>query len=241
MNRLVAQIEEWIRGKEDETCEFKEAKQRYDFEELVKYGAGLANCGGGRIILGVTDLRPRRVVGTQAFDQPERTRNGLRERLRLRVDFDEVSHPDGRVLVFHVPSRPVGTPIGDRGVYWTRHGDSLAGMSEEQLRGVFAEAGRDFTAQPCPAAGLSDLDGRAVEDFRRRWVARSGNSALSALSHEQLLTDAGVLLDGQVTYASLILFGTHQALGRHLPQAEVTFEYRSDNAIAPQSRRNPSA
>ena len=45
-----AQIE-WLQGllkaKEDEHLEFKEARNRYDFEELVKYCAALANEGGG--------------------------------------------------------------------------------------------------------------------------------------------------------------------------------------------------
>ena len=54
------QIDEWLRGKEDEHLEFKEAKTRYDFEKLVKYCAALANEGGGTVVLGVSDLRPRR-------------------------------------------------------------------------------------------------------------------------------------------------------------------------------------
>jgi|GEM_PF-4857805 len=42
----------------------KEAKQNYQFEKLVDYCVALANEGGGKIILGVTDKRPRRIVGT---------------------------------------------------------------------------------------------------------------------------------------------------------------------------------
>ena len=60
--------------------EAKEAKQSYPFDKLVKYCAALANEGGGKVILGVTDRRPRRIVGTRAFTQPERTRAGLIEK-----------------------------------------------------------------------------------------------------------------------------------------------------------------
>lgn len=49
---------------EGEHIEFKEAKRRFDFEELVNYCVALANEGGGRIVLGVTDKLPRKVVGT---------------------------------------------------------------------------------------------------------------------------------------------------------------------------------
>jgi len=42
--------------------------------------------------LGVTDKRPRQVVGSKAFPQPERTRAGLMEQLHLRVDFSIIHH-----------------------------------------------------------------------------------------------------------------------------------------------------
>ena len=40
------------------------------FDKLVNYCVALANEGGGKIILGVTDERPRSVVGTTAFAEP---------------------------------------------------------------------------------------------------------------------------------------------------------------------------
>src|SRR5438876_5183234 len=101
----VEKLQKWLNAKEDEHLECKEAKYNFHFEELVKYCVALANEGGGKIILGVSDKRPRQVVGSSAFDQPERTRRGLLDRIPLRIDFDEVQHPQGRVLVFHVPSR----------------------------------------------------------------------------------------------------------------------------------------
>lgn len=45
-----------------------------------------ANEGGGKIILGINDKMPRRVVGCQAFNQLERTKAGLIDRLRLRIE-----------------------------------------------------------------------------------------------------------------------------------------------------------
>ena len=190
MSELLSQLEGWLQEKEAETCEFKEAKNRFDFEELVKHSVSMANNGGGRILLGVTDKRPRQVVGTQAFDQPERTRNGLRERIHLGVNFEVINHPSGRVLVFEIPSRPVGTPVQDKGIYWTRDGDSLVPMTPEQLRDVFAEGGRDFSAEVCPNAALTDLDMGAVEDFRRRWMSKSGNNSSTVSLRPQLILES---------------------------------------------------
>ena len=57
---------------ENEHIEFKEAKNNLHFEKLVDYCVALANAGGGRIVLGVSDQRPRKVVGTLAFELPEK-------------------------------------------------------------------------------------------------------------------------------------------------------------------------
>jgi ATP-dependent DNA helicase RecG len=35
----------------------------------------------------VLDKRPRKVVGSDAFEQPERTRKGLIDKLKVMVDF----------------------------------------------------------------------------------------------------------------------------------------------------------
>lgn len=233
----IEQLEELMASKEGEHLEFKEAKENFHFETLIKYCAALANEGGGKVVLGVTDKRPRSVVGSQAFEQPERTRSGLIDKLHLNIDFSMVNHSEGRVLIFHVPTRPIGNPVKYEGIYWQREGDSLRAMSEDRLRGIFAEGGHDFSSDICASATLDDLDTEAIENFRKRWVKKSGNQSLTTLTQEQLLNDAEALVDGGVTYAALILFGTHKALGRHLAQAEVIFEYRASDASGPAQQR----
>ncbi|MBW2222017.1 MAG: ATP-binding protein [Deltaproteobacteria bacterium] len=58
MSVTVEQLEEMMTFKEGESLEFKEAKNNFHFETLVKYCAALANEEGGDVILGVTDKRP---------------------------------------------------------------------------------------------------------------------------------------------------------------------------------------
>lgn len=233
----IEQLEELMISKEGEHLEFKEARKNFHFETLVKYCTALSNEGGGKIILGVTDKRPRSVVGSQAFAQPERTRAGLIAQLHLNIDFSIVNHPDGRVLIFHVPTHPIGNPVKDKGVYWQRQGDSLIAMSEDRLRSIFAEAGHDFSADICASATMDDLDSASIENLRKRWIIKSGNQGLATLTQEQLLNDAEALVDGDLTYAALILFGSRKALGRHLAQAEVIFEYRASDASGPAQQR----
>ena len=231
------QLEELMTSKEGEHLEFKEARRNFHFEALVKYCAALSNEGGGKIIFGVTDKRPRKVVGSQAFEQPERTRAGLIEQLHLNIDFSIVNHPNGRVLIFIIPTHSIGNPVKYKGIYWQRKGDSLIAMSEDRLRNIFAEAGHDFSADICASSTMDDLDSGAIENLRKQWIKKSGNQGLATLTQEQLLNDAEALVDGDLTYAALILFGSHKALGRHLAQAEVVFEYRASGASGPAQQR----
>lgn len=69
MSRSVHPFRDWLNAKEDEHREFKEAKNNFHFEKLVKYCAALANESGGSIVLGVTDKPPRKIVGSRALGQ----------------------------------------------------------------------------------------------------------------------------------------------------------------------------
>lgn len=237
MSDLLQVLAGLLDTKEDEHLEFKEAKGGFHFDKLVKYCAALANEGGGSIVLGVTDKRPRRVIGSQAFQNIERTKAGLIERLRLRITIDEIQHPDGRVLIVTAPSRPIGMAIPVEGAYWMRGGEDLVPMTPDMLRRIFDESGPDFSAEICTRATAADLEPRAIEEFRARWHRKSGNEALLKTPTEQLLRDAELVTASGITYAALILLGTRAALGVHLAQAEVIFEYRSSDAVGPAGQR----
>ena len=227
----------WMAEPEAERLEFKEAKANYDFDKLAKYCSALANEGGGRIILGITDKRPRRVVGCQAFPDPGHTVARLTRALQFRIEFEEIQHPHGRVLVFNAPPHMLGVPVQHEGIYWARAGDELKPMPPDQLRRIFDEAAPDLSAELHPKAVLSDLDPALIERFRAMWRRKSANAALDAVSPQQLLEDAELMQDGKLTLAALILAGTKAALGRYLAQAEVIFEYRSsESSLAHQQR-----
>jgi ATP-dependent DNA helicase RecG len=230
------QLQQWLNAKENEHLEFKEAKANFHFEKLVKYCAALANEGGGSMVLGVTDKTPRRVVGSAAFADLERTKAGLIDRLKLRIEAEEIAHPDGRVLVFIAPARPIGIPIAVEGAYWIRAGEDLAPMTPDMLRRIFDEAVPDYSAEICRDATLADLDPAVIEALRSRWARHSTNKAVARRPAEKLLRDADLILPDGVTYAALILLGTRAALGRFLAQAEVIFEYRS--TVRPISARS---
>ena len=230
-------IEELLNAKEGEQYQFKEAKRRFDFGEAAQCCCALANCGGGKLVFGITDERPRKVVGSLAFDQPERTRKGLIDKLKVMVDFQLYDYEGKRVLVFDVASRPLGLPLQVDGIAWWYEGDSLIPMPEVIRRKIYGEIGFDFSGSICPGAAITDLDEGAIEVFRAKWIEKSGNKRLGNLSIEQILRDSEAITDEGITYAALILFGKKEALGKYLPQSEIIFEYRSSNASGPANQR----
>ena len=231
------QFQALLASPEGSRIEFKTAASGYQFEDLVKYCVALANEGGGVMVLGVTDRRPRQVVGTQAFLEPGRTEAGLFEQLRRRIQIEEYIHDGKRVLLFHIPGHLPGTAWQHKGTFWMRAGDALVPMTDEQLRRIHEETGPDFSAEFCAEAHLNDLDQNAVDVLRRLWQRKSPEQNLAIRSEEQLLTDAEFIVDGRLTYAALILLGKREALGRYLGQAEIIFEYRSGEAPGPAAER----
>lgn len=236
MTTTPEQLREWLAAPEGARIEFKSATGGYHFDKLVEYCVAIANEGGGKIILGVSDERPRTVVGTSAFAEPGRTEAGLHERLGHRVPVEELRHEGKRILIVHVPGRLPGTAWSINGKFLKRAGDELAGMTDAELRAVFAETGPDFSAEPS-SASLADLSPDALAEFRRRWARRAGNARVTSWTDEDTLVNAELQQDGKVLFAALILFGTRAALGRHLAQAEVVFEYRSSEASGPAADR----
>lgn len=230
-------IEEILNAPEGEHFEFKEAKTRFDSNEAARYCCALSNCGGGKFVLGITDKRPRQVVGSHAFDQPERTRKSLMDKLHVRVDFEILEQDGKRVLVFDVVGRPLGLPVQVDGIAWWRNGDSLVSMPEDVRRKIYAETGHDFSSDICTGATMTDISMETIEIFRAKWIAKiktdpekSGLlNRISSIQSEQLLLDIGAVTDEGITYAALVLFGSTSALTKHLAQAEVIFEYRPSN------------
>lgn len=153
-------LEQWLLvPAETEQLEFKEAKRQFDTTKLLKYCVALANEGGGYLVLGVTDKHPRSVVGSQAFlsqDSLNKIKATIVEKLRFRVDVIELLHSNGRVLVFEIPTRPVGQASTFEGTYLMRAGEDLVPMTPDMLKRIFAEDQQDWFSQPARSYASPD-------------------------------------------------------------------------------------
>jgi hypothetical protein len=133
----IAQIDAWRAKPETENLEFKEAKQQFDSKKLLEYCVAISNEGGGYLLLGIADKPPRSVIGTKAFPNLKKVAADIFNNLNFRVDVEEVSHPGGRVVIFHIPSRPFDEPRQLNGKYLMRVNESILPMTPEQLKRIF--------------------------------------------------------------------------------------------------------
>jgi predicted HTH transcriptional regulator len=197
----VEQIDSWCRyASESQHLEFKEARAQFEMSRLCEYCVALANEGGGHLLLGITDKRPRAVVGTQAFRDIVVAAQRLHEALGFRVDVEEVAHPNGRVVVFRIPSRPFGTVYHLDGRYLMRSGQSLVPMSEDRLRAIFAE-GRKHWLLECEWRGLSVANVIEQLDTPRYFQLLKLPQPETSLAVVDRLVDAGLLVADASTYA----------------------------------------
>jgi predicted HTH transcriptional regulator len=196
MQTTPEQIDLWRKSpSEKQRLEFKEAKSQFDTRKLYEYCVALANEGGGSLVLGVADKPPRPVVGTQAFRNPVAMAEKLFQAVGFRIDIEEVMHPDGRILVFHIPSRPRGTAYHLDGAYLMRSGEALVPMSEDQLRRIFAEGEPDWLEEHSKTGlhaqqVVETLDTQAFFELLKLPYPTNRKSVIDRLLQERLIDEA---------------------------------------------------
>lgn len=193
MTTTPAQIDLWRKvASETANLEFKEAKDSFDFDKLCNYCVALANEGGGHLILGVGDKAPRPVVGTAAFADTVATEKRVFDKVGFHVAVEAIPHPDGRVVVLAVPTRPRGTAYHVDGRYLMRSGSSLVSMSEDRLRSIFDEGKPDWLAETCRAGMtgqevVDSLDTQTFFELLKLPFASGQEAILERLVTEKLI------------------------------------------------------
>lgn len=233
-----------LRESEDHV-EFKAAQHSYPFNGgshkeqserrrcFLGYVVALSNELGGDLVLGMADKHPHDVVGTDfALGQVGELEDAVYGQLQIRVHCEELYDELGkRVLVTHIPSRPIGRRMKFEGVALMRTGDSLRNMSDEEEFAILSESEPDFSANICNGLSLSDLDENAIDELKDAYSNKQENSGLVHLPLDRILSDLKLLnSNGQLTNAALILLAKAAVLEKYLPQAKIIWEYRSTDS-----------
>lgn len=245
-------IEQLTHLKESEDkVEFKEAKNNFPFDGgshkeqsdrrkcFLGYVVALSNEGGGMLVFGMTDKEPRNVVGSDfALGLIGNLEDEVYKRLYIRVHCEELLDESGnRILITHIPTRPPARLMKYEGVALMRTGDSLRNMSDDEMFKILSEQEPDFSAKICADFTLDKIDDDAFVTLKEKYAFKQKNKAFIHATKEHALIDLGLMIDGRLTYAALILLGKQEVLKKLLPNALVNIEYRNNENQIPFDKR----
>jgi len=212
---------------ENEVVEFKRAGNDYDTNKIGEYFSALANEANLRnverawLVFGV-DNKTRSVVGSDYRQDHERLHS-----LKMQIaadtepsitfrDIHELHAPQGRVVLFEIPAAPMGMPIGWKGHYYSRAGESLTSLGldkQDEIRGQMGAT--DWSAQVVQGATLAHLDAsalsRARESFARKYANRFAPDEVMRWMDSTFLDRAKLTQDGQITRTTLLLLGKDES------------------------------
>lgn len=158
---------------------------------MLGYVVALANEKGGMLVLGMSDKLPHEVVGSDfAKDETGQLEDEIYKRLFIRVHCEELyDQRNRRVLIIHVPSRPIGKALRFEGVPLMRVGESLREMDDQEYFSILQEQDPDFSAKICKGLTIENLSEEAINNMREHLYEKRGNSEFLSKPIGQLLSD----------------------------------------------------
>ncbi len=228
----------------EDKVEFKEALNQYNFNNgrrsVLGYTVALANEGGGKLILGVRENNNglHIITGSAAWEGLEgKLAEDIYRDKQIRIQTEVLYEGTKRVLVIHIPSRPVGKTLKFEDVPLMRVGEDLLPMCDEQLFKILQEQEPDFSAKICPDLTPRDVDKDAIGILKEKYAKKQNNPGFKTQSNKQVLIDLDLMIDGKLTYAALILVGKKEKIRSFLPQSNVIIEYRRSDTVIESDNR----
>ena len=199
---------------------------------ILGYVIALCNECGGRMVIGMHDDYPHKVIGTK---QNENTLGELESNIyrdtSIRTDvyelFEDEEKKEGRVVVIEVPSRPIGKVYKFEDVPLMRVGEDLLPMDDKVLLSIIQEQEPDFSELFCNEATFEDLDHEAIRIMKEKYSKKQRNPSFIALDDKQALSDLNLIKGDKVTNACVLLVGKESFINQKFPQAKVMLEYRN--------------
>ena len=211
-----------IQHKESEVVEFKKAENNFDFDDLGKYFSALSNEANLRglpfawLVFGY-DEKKHEIVGTSykdgegalnklKHDFTNHTTDGQTFREIIPVEVD-----DKRILMFKIPTSPRNIVMKWKGIAYGRDGESLKPLNQSKQDEIRNQTPyQDWSAAIVSNATLDDLDEVAIAKARKMFKkvhSRIPVAEVNAWSDEKFLSKCGLMVDGKLTRAAIILLG----------------------------------
>ena len=232
---------------ENAHCEWKEFKNlKNSFcgdekDDVISYVSAIANMEGGHLVIGVHD-KTLDIVGTDTYNY-DRQKAILRLTERCvnlsteGLDIDEFITEDTnrKVWVIHIPKHLPKRPVFAHNKAWQRIEDSLIEMTAERMSAILDEpifSETDWSAQIVSDATIDDLDEVAIAKARmmfKKVHSRIPEAEVNAWTVETFLSKCGIMKNGGITRAAIILLGKYESVFKLRPAvAQVTWTRRDE-------------
>ena len=202
--------------------EFKKAENNFDFDDLGKSFSALSNEANLRglpfawLVFGY-DEKKHEIIGT-SYKDGEGALNKLKHDLTNNMSdgqtFREIIpvEVDGkRILMFKIPASPRNIVMKWKGIAYGRDGESLKPLNQSKQDEIRNQTPyRDWSAEIVPNASLDDLDEVAIAKARKMFKkvhSRIPVAEVNGWSDEKFLSKCGLMIDGKLTRAAIILLG----------------------------------
>ena len=232
---------------ENAHCEWKEFKNlKNSFcgdekDDVISYVSAIANMEGGHLVIGVHD-KTLDIVGTDTYNYDmQKAILRLTERcVNLStegLDIDEFVTDDTnrKVWVIHIPKHLPKRPVFAHNKAWQRIEDSLVEMTAERMSAILDEpifSETDWSAQIVADAMIEDLDEVAIAKARmmfKKVHSRIPEAEVNAWTVETFLSKCGIMKNGGITRAAIILLGKYESAFKLRPAvAQVTWTRRDE-------------
>ena len=234
-------------SQENARCEWKEFKNlKNSFcgdekDDVISYVSAIANMEGGFLVIGVHD-KTLEIVGTDTYNY-DRQKAILRLTDRCAnlssegLDIIEyiTSDTQRKVWVIRIPKHLPKRPVYAHDKAWQRIEDSLVELTLERLNAILDEplfTGSDWSAEIVQNATIDDLDEVAIAKARvmfKKVHSRIPAEEVNAWSVPEFLSNAGVMIDGGITRAAIILLGKPVSVFKLRPAVvRVTWSLRDE-------------
>ena len=248
---LELELQQYLRREypqENARCEWKEFKNlKNSFcgdekDDVISYVSAIANMEGGFLVVGVHD-KTLEIVGTDTYNY-DRQKAILRLTDRCAnlssegLDIIEyiTSDTQRKVWVIRIPKHLPKRPVYAHDKAWQRIEDSLVELTLERLNAILDEplfTGSDWSAEIVPHATIDDLDEVAIAKARvmfKKVHSRIPAEEVNAWSVPEFLSNAGVMIDGGITRAAIILLGKPVSVFKLRPAVvRVTWSLRDEH------------
>lgn len=232
---------------ENARCEWKEFKNlKNSFcgdekNDVISYVSAIANMDGGDLVIGVHD-KTLEIVGTDTYNyDKQKAILRLTERCvnlsteDLYIDEFVTDDTNRKVWVIHIPKHLPKRPVFAHNKAWQRIEDSLVEMTAERMSAILDEpifSETDWSAQIVADAMIEDLDEVAIAKARmmfKKVHSRIPEAEVNAWTVETFLSKCGIMKNGGITRAAIILLGKYESAFKLRPAvAQVTWTRRDE-------------